>query len=160
MYDNKKRYLKLLCQSLLAYLYTDNGFKSKNCIFNIFQCVCKITQKRQIFFRNFPCIFPIKKTFYIWYKEMTNTFFPKYSYGNIWILHLILYFISLKFILLVYGCYGSLHKCRFLQLIGMIQWCHVMSCHVSKHKKWSIFWFFAFFIINWRCCRWLIGYCP
>lgn len=37
MYDNKKRYLKLLCQSLLAYLYTDNGFKSKNCIFNIFQ---------------------------------------------------------------------------------------------------------------------------
>lgn len=121
MYDNKKRYLKLLCQSLLAYLYTNNGFKSKNCIFNIFQCVCKITQKRQIFFRNFPCIFPIKKTFYIWYKEMTNTFFPKYSYGNILILHLILYFISLKSILLVYGCYGSLHKCRFLQIIGMIQ---------------------------------------
>lgn len=148
MYDNKKRYLKLLCQSLLAYLYTDNGFKSKNCIFNKFQC--KITQKRQKFFRNFPCIFPIKKTFYIWYKEMTNTFFPKYSYGNIWILHLILYFISLKFILLVYGCYGSLHKCRFLQLIGMIQWCHVMSCHVMypNIKSEAYFEFYAFFIIN------------
>lgn len=142
MYDNKKRYLKLLCQSLLAYLYTNNGFKSKNCIFNIFQCVCKLLRKDKNSLEISAYSLLRKRSIYGTRKWQI---FPKYSYGNIWILHLILYFISLKSILLVYGCYGSLHKCRFLQLIGMIQWCHVMSCHVSKHKKWCIFWILCIF---------------
>lgn len=38
----------------------------------------------------------------------------------------------------------------------------MMSCHVMypNIKSEAYFEFYAFFIINWRCCRWLIGYCP
>lgn len=45
MYDNKKRYLKLLCQSLLAYLYTDNGFKVKIAYLIYFNVFAKLLRK-------------------------------------------------------------------------------------------------------------------
>lgn len=59
------------------------GLKVKIVYLIYFNVFVKLFRKDNFFFRNFFCIFFIKKMFYIWYKEMINIFFLKYSYGNI-----------------------------------------------------------------------------